>query len=161
MCRHGRNRAAYRPNQRARLSHTLSVSPPSHIRVSEVSRTELSGKKSRRTNVLEPEESQQISRLQKTRRQVVIAIELDIVERRRQPIPARHSGSFRAANVRARRHYHVSMAHGFADQHDFQLDGRSYRQLPRTKKIDACGTNVTHDQSSRIFVAHAADVAQQ
>ncbi len=59
---------------------------------------------------------------QKTRRNVVVAVKLHIIEGCGDAIPAGHGGGLRPAHMRHGRHDDVAETQGFADQHDFKFD---------------------------------------
>src|SRR5690349_2361953 len=57
-----------------------------------------------------------------TIRNAVVAVELDIVERSGNSVPARHSRGFDALDVRSCGDYDISATQRAADQNDLQFD---------------------------------------
>jgi hypothetical protein len=89
----------------------------------------------------------------------VVAVELEIVKRRSDAKPARHVGSFNAANASDGYSDDVSVAQGTANQNNFQFNAGIQFQAFRAKKKNAGRANVARDQRDRIFlgdILHAA-----
>jgi hypothetical protein len=61
-------------------------------------------------------------RLQEARREVIIAVEFNIVEGRRHAVPSGHRGSLRAAHMRHRGHNHISAAQWPAHKDDLKFN---------------------------------------
>src|SRR5260370_42555159 len=61
-------------------------------------------------------------RLEKTRRNAVVAVKLDIIECRSDAIPARDRSGLGAAHMRHGSHDHVPAAPGPANQNNLKLD---------------------------------------
>ncbi len=71
------------------------------------------------------------------------------VEGGRNSVPAGHCSGFDAAHSRHRGNHHASVPHGPANQHDFQLDECSHRNLFWAKKKNARRTDVSSDERYR------------
>src|SRR6267378_3430652 len=95
-------------------------------------------------------------RFQKTGRNAIVAVKLDIIEGCGDAIPARHISGLCAAHLRHRSNHHVSEAQGLAYQHDLKLDRGANRQMDGAEKIDAGGADVASDQRNRKFLGHSA-----
>src|SRR5689334_3537485 len=85
------------------------------------------------------------------RRDAVVPIELEIIKRCSYAEPARHVGSFNAANASDGYSDHVSMAQGTAHQNNFQFDAGIQFQAFWAEEENAGRANVASDQRDRIF----------
>ena len=85
------------------------------------------------------------------RRDAVVAIEFQIVERGGDAEPARHVGRFDAAHASDGDGDDVTAAHGAADQNNFQFDICIHLEALRAKEENAGGADVAGDQGNREF----------
>jgi len=76
-------------------------------------------------------------RFEKTGRNVIVAVKLDIIEGCGDAMPAGHSSGLRTTDMRHGSNDYVSEAQGFAYQDDLKFDRGANRQSPGAKKIDA------------------------
>src|SRR6266581_3442361 len=97
---------------------------------------------------------------QKTGRDAIVAIELDIIEGCGDAKPAGHGRGLYSTYARHRFHDDVAETQGFADQHDFQFDRSSNCKLPGAQKINAGRAYVAGDKGYRKFLGHAASTAK-
>src|SRR5258708_3706872 len=89
-------------------------------------------------------------RFEKTRRNAVVAVKLDIIEYRGDAIPAGHRSGLCTAHMRHGSNHHVPEAQGLAYQYDLKLDRSANRQLPGAEKIDAgCAHVALREDTSR------------
>src|SRR5258708_29043936 len=84
-----------------------------------------------------------VASLQEARGNAVVAIELHIVVRSGDTVPARHRCRLDTLHVGARGKNNVSVTQRSADQHNFQFDRGTRGKRLRTQKIHARRTEVT------------------
>jgi hypothetical protein len=88
---------------------------------------------------------------------VIIAVKLNIVERRCHAVPPGHRGSLQAAHVRHRRHNHISSAQRPAYQDNLELNRGADGELFGAQKIHAGRADVTRYQSDWVFLRHSSN----
>jgi len=76
-------------------------------------------------------------RLQKTRRNTIVSVKLDVVERGGDAEPSGHGSWLSPAHMCHGRRDNIAKSQGPADQDYFKLNRGARRQLPGAKKIDA------------------------
>lgn len=83
------------------------------------------------------------------RRDEIVAIKIDVVKRSGKAAPARDAAVFRAHNVSGGFQAHASAAEGALDQGNLEFNGGPRRDIARSKKIDAAGTDIFCNQRHR------------
>jgi hypothetical protein len=76
----------------------------------------------------------------------IVAVEGDVVEIRRDAVPAGHGCRMNAAHMGVAGHDHVALAQGAAHQDNLQLNRGVYGEWLRAQEIDAGGANIASDQ---------------
>lgn len=88
------------------------------------------------------------------RRDIVVAIEFQIIKGSGDAKPAGHIGGFYAGDAGFADDDHVAAAHGAADENDFEFDRGLQIELARAKEKYAGGAYVASDQGDgKIFGA--------
>ena len=102
------------------------------------------------------------SRLQeeKARRDAIVAVELHVIIRRRDPIPPWHRCRLGPTHVRQSHNHDIPAPHGTAHQHNFQLDRGVQRDLFGAKEINTGRADVPCDQRNRKVFPDPIDAPQ-
>ena len=90
----------------------------------------------------------------------VVAVELDVVEGGGYAVPAGGGSGFATLDMGAAGQDYVAVAHGPADQDDFNFDGGSDGKRAGAEKIDAGGADVASDQGDGKILGDFVDAAQ-
>lgn len=99
-------------------------------------------------------------KFQKTGRQAVVAIKLNVVEGRSDAEPAWHGGGLCTANTRHRDQDDISQAQGFTDEDHFKFNRSSGGQGLRRKEVNAGRADVPSHEGDGMFLRHATDTAE-
>ena len=91
-----------------------------------------------------------------TRRNAIVTVKLDIIERSGDAVPAGHSYGLCSAYVRHSCHHDIAEPQRPAHQNDFKLNRGADRELPGAEKIHASGTDVASDEGNRKFLGNSA-----
>jgi len=75
-------------------------------------------------------------------------------------VPAGGGGGFATLDVGAGGQDHIALAHGLADQDDFNFDGGSDGQRAGAEKVDAGGADVASNQGDGKIFGDFVDAAQ-